>query len=133
MARVNIHSDDVRRIAGMQFDRQVHSDFQFEAQMPRCDAERLQNVTPKCLDEAVADGQLRREANGMFDWHHVMDRGTTFISGGEIVMRWDCEQKKPAAFRGRAKLQREGGLGWSRTKAKRRMEKVASKMKSVRE
>ncbi len=116
MTRVSIRIADVPLIAGMTFDRQAFPEFDFEQEMPRRDAERLLNITPDYLQAAIAAGELRRNANGLFDWQHVMNRACEFISGGEILMRWGKSGKtKPAPFRGRKKLERISSLGWQRS------------------
>jgi hypothetical protein len=122
MTRVSIRNRDVARIAGMHFDRSDFPRFAFDSEMPRRDAERLLNVTPKYMDAAIDSGDLHRDANGMFDYDHVMDRARTFISGGEILMRWiGGGRKKPSPFRGRGKLERAGPLGWLRLEVEQRM------------
>ncbi len=122
MTRVSIRNRDIARIACMRFDRSDFPRFAFDSNMPRRDAERLLNVTPRYMDAAIDSGDLQRNANGMFDSDHVMDRATTFISGGEILMRWSGEgRKKPAPFRGRGKLKRAGPLGWLRLDVEQRM------------
>ncbi|WP_300114341.1 hypothetical protein [Sphingobium sp.] len=123
MTRVSIRADDVARVAGMRFDRVAFSRFEFGIEMPRRDAERLLNVTPKYMDEAIAAGDLKRNSNGLFDREHVLKRAATFISGGEIIMRWEGGgRRKPAQFRGRRKLERAGPLGWLRSEVEQRME-----------
>lgn len=127
MRRVDVRATDLRKIASMHFDREAYPRFDFERQMPRRDAERLLNTSPRYMSLAIKERDIVRDANQMFDREHVIGLAEKFISGGEILIRWGSGNKKPAPFCGRRKLQRVSSLGWVRSDVEELMEKLPPK------
>ena len=113
--RVQLDERDVPKVTAMVFLRSKYPKFPFEDRIKRQDVEELLNLNPKCFQQALLHGEVKRGEDRLYSLSAVMHLAEKMISGGEILARWSAYGRKmPRPFRGRKRLNRLHHLGWDR-------------------
>ncbi|RYY05452.1 MAG: hypothetical protein EON55_26615 [Alphaproteobacteria bacterium] len=103
------------KVTAMAFLRSRHPDFPFEERIKRQDVEELLNLKPIRFQQALVQGEVKREDDRLYNLATMVGFAEKMISGGEILARWSADGRTmPSPFRGRRRLARLRHLGWDR-------------------
>lgn len=120
--RIHVRKSDLGQISILHFDETQFPDFEFATCMSGRDMETLLNIVPKHTVEALKNQIIVRAPKGGFEKAEVLEIARTYISAGEILMRWGSRKRKmPEIFSRWNGLQRLNCLGWSRAEAEKYM------------